>query len=182
VRFDHGEAGAARIAPGAHVVVVADELDGHDDLGRDAAAARVAARADAGALVLLVTTAGAAGAAERVLARQAELGDRAVVAVVAAGSVDADGHRPAVEDQLAAGAVVDALAATGLDATSPEAALVCSASVALRRAAGHLLTASVSAGATRDSGGQEAQVGARPAAPVVEVPLPGAVRAPGEAA
>lgn len=182
MRFDHGEAGAARIAPGAHVVVVADELDGHDGPGRDTAAARIAAHADAGALVLLVTTAGAAEAADRVLARQAELGDRAVVAVVAAGSVDADAHRPAVEDQLAAGSVVDALAAIGLDATSPEAALVCSAAVALRRAAGHLLSASVSAGATHASGGPEAPVAVRPAAPVVEVPRPGTGSAPGRAA
>ena len=41
-----------------------------------------------------------------VLARQAERGDRAVVAVVAAGALDDDGFRSAVEDVLAAGAVV----------------------------------------------------------------------------
>lgn len=172
VRFDHGEAGAARIAPGAHVVVVADELDGHGAVARDDLARRVAAVADPDALVLVVGAAGAGDAARRVLDRQAERGDRAVVAVVAAGSVDPDGHRPAVEDQLAAGAVVDALAALGIDFSSPEAALVCAAAVSLRRATGHLLTASVSAGALTEAGGPEAVAPARPDVPVVEVRAP----------
>lgn len=169
VRFDHGEAGAARTVPGAHVVVVTDVLDGHGTVGRDDLLARVAARADAGALVLSATATSAADAARRVLERQAERGDRAVVAVIAAGSVDDEGFRPTVEDQLAAGAVVDALAAVGLDFSSPEAALVCAAAVGLRRASSHLLTASTSATELQRTGRQEAVAAARTATDVAHV-------------
>ncbi|OUE31759.1 hypothetical protein BFL35_03730 [Clavibacter michiganensis] len=68
------------------------------------------------------------------------------MAVVAAGAVESDGSwRACAEDQLAAGAVVDALAALGIDGTSPEAAVACAAYQQLEPAVGHLLTASVSA-------------------------------------
>jgi hypothetical protein len=148
VRFDHGVAGAARIAPGAHVVVVVDVIDGHGTLTRDETVRVVAGLPEvaSGADVLVVTGAGAAPeVARHVVERQARRGDRALVAIVAAGAVDADGFRPAVEDQLAAGAVVDALAAVGIDFSSPEAAVACAASGALARASSHLLTASASA-------------------------------------
>jgi len=81
-----------------------------------------------------------------VLAHQEQLGQRAKVAVVASGErrVD-DTLRPAVEDQLAAGAVIGALAALGIDACSPEAAVAAASFEALRPAVRHLLTASVSA-------------------------------------
>ncbi len=46
-----------------------------------------------------------------------------------------------VEDLLAAGAVVDALVATGIDHTSPEAAVACAAYTGLRRAVRHLVSA-----------------------------------------
>ena len=99
-----------------------------------------------GADVLVVTGAGAAGeVARHVAERQTRRGDRALVAIVAAGAVEADGFRPAVEDQLAAGAVVDALAGVGIDFSSPEAAVACAAAGALARASWHLLTASASA-------------------------------------
>ncbi|MDQ2689363.1 MAG: phosphosulfolactate phosphohydrolase, partial [Chloroflexota bacterium] len=52
------------------------------------------------------------------------------------------GLRFAVEDQLGAGAVIDALAGLGLDHSSPEAAVACEAFRGLRRATRHLLTAS----------------------------------------
>ncbi|MDY0945359.1 hypothetical protein SOM11_05100 [Frigoribacterium sp. CFBP9039] len=171
VRLDHGIAGAGRIAPGAHLVVVVDALDGHGLLSTDETVAAVldaVAEGSEGAdrsegaddtergdgpvhaetvEVLLVTTpADADGVARRVLERQADRGDRAVVAIVAAGAVEPDGFRPAVEDQLAAGAVVDALAAVGIDSSSPEAAVACAAAVSLRRATSHLLTSSASAG------------------------------------
>jgi len=148
VRFDHGVAGAARVASGAHVVVVVDVLDGHGTLSRDETVRVVAGLAEVGvdADVLLVTGAGAApDVARHVVGRQARRGDRALVAIVAAGAVEADGFRPAVEDQLAAGAVVDALAAAGIDFSSPEAAVACAAAGALARASSHLLTASASA-------------------------------------
>lgn len=80
-----------------------------------------------------------------ILAFQAERGDRASVAVVAAGSVRPDGSiRFAVEDQLGAGAIIDALAAVGIDYCSPEAAAACASFTSLRGAVGHLVSASVS--------------------------------------
>ena len=83
--------------------------------------------------------------AEWILRRQAELGDRAMVAVIAAGEARPDGSvRFAVEDLLVAGAVIDALAEVGIDYSSPEAAAACAAYVGLKRATGHLLTASAS--------------------------------------
>ena len=162
VRFDHGVAGAARVAPGAHVVVVVDVLDGHGLLSRAEVLDRVAGLLDDGADLLSATGASSADAVARhVLDRQAARGDRAVVAVVAAGAVDDDGFRPAVEDQLAAGAVVDALAAAGIDFSSPEAALVCAAAVSLRRASSHLLTASSSAVELAEAGHGDAVAEAR---------------------
>ncbi|ROS50339.1 hypothetical protein [Frigoribacterium sp. PhB24] len=148
VRFDHGVAGAARIAPGAHVVVVVDVLDGHGTLSRDetvGAVTRLAELAHDTDVLLVTGTGGAADVARHVVDRQSQRGDRALVAVVAAGAVEPDGFRPAVEDQLAAGAVVDALAAVGIDFSSPEAAVTCAAAGALARASAHLLTASASA-------------------------------------
>src|SRR5690606_33592927 len=76
--------------------------------------------------------------AEWVLARQAERGDRFAVAVIAAGP------RSNVEDVLAAGAIIDALAVVGIDYCSPEAAVASAAFTSLRGAIGHLVSASVS--------------------------------------
>ena len=50
--------------------------------------------------------------------------------------------RFAVEDQLGAGAIIDALGALGIDHTSPDAAVASESFRALRRAVKHLLTAS----------------------------------------
>jgi 2-phosphosulfolactate phosphatase len=83
--------------------------------------------------------------AQWILKRQTEIGERAMVAVVAAGEARADGSiRFAVEDLLVAGAIIDALAEVGIDYCSPEAAAACAAFVGLKRATGHLLTASAS--------------------------------------
>jgi hypothetical protein len=169
VRLDQGVAGAARIAPGAHVVVVVDVLDGHGLLSTADVLDAVAAVSDDAALVLHATAASSADVARRVLDRQAERGDRAVVAVVAAGALDDDGFRSAVEDVLAAGSVVDALAASGIDFSSPEAAVACAAAVSLRRAQSHLLTASSSAAELAATGREEALVAARTPAPVATV-------------
>jgi 2-phosphosulfolactate phosphatase len=89
-------------------------------------------------------TAGAV--AQWVAALQKEQGRRLSIAIVAAGERRPAGDiRFAVEDQLAAGAVIDRLAQAGLDATSPEAAAAEGAFLHLQRAVGHLLTASVTA-------------------------------------
>ncbi|WP_235934554.1 2-phosphosulfolactate phosphatase [Agromyces humi] len=64
---------------------------------------------------------------------------------VAAGATAADAIRFAIEDQLAAGAVVDALVGLGIDHTSPEAAVACAAFEGLQHAATHLIGASGSA-------------------------------------
>lgn len=128
IRFDWGVEGARAIAPGAHIVVWADALGSTvPDLDHDGA--------------LITGSVGSRGAiADWVLARQVELGDRATVAVVAAGGPDG---RFAVEDLLAAGAVIDALAEVGIDYISPEAAAAVGAFTGLRNATGHILSASV---------------------------------------
>ena len=132
IRFDWGVEGAEAITPGAHILVWVDALateHAPDPLGVDAATA-----------VVLGTVGNCAELAAWVLERQVELGDRATVAVVAAGS---DDGRFAVEDLLAAGAVIDALAEVGIDYISPEAAAAVGAFTGLRNATGHILSASV---------------------------------------
>ena len=131
VRFDWGLDGAAVIGDGAHIVVWADALatpGAPDPLTIE------------GLAVIVATQGSAAAAAQWILDRQTELGDRAVVAVVAAGT---DDGRFAVEDFLAAGAVIDALSTLGIDSTSPEAAAASAAFEGLRTATLHLLSASV---------------------------------------
>lgn len=158
VRFGWGVAGARRVAVGAHLVVWVDVLP--DGAGVDHRA--VGRQLPAGAEVVLGHLANATAVAERVTSLQAALGDRCVVAVVAAGahpgpalddvaqaageSADVpDAPDPAVEDLLGAGAVIDALSAVGIDHCSPEAAAACAAYTGLRRAVRHLVTASESA-------------------------------------
>lgn len=85
------------------------------------------------------STGSAAGVAQWVLALQETLGDRAIVAIVGAGT---DNGGFAVEDFLAAGAVIDALATVGIDFNSPEAASACAAYEGLRNATLHLTSAS----------------------------------------
>ncbi|MCU1529209.1 MAG: hypothetical protein JWP75_2972 [Frondihabitans sp.] len=157
VRFEWGDAGVRRIAAGTHVVVVADELDGHGRASAAQLAAAIAETVGDGPAVLCVTEASSQAAAAWILRLQESVGDRAIVAVVGAGSIDDDGYRFAVEDHFAAGAVIDALASVGIDFSSPEAAAACASFTKLRRATGHLLTASVSAtGGAQDPAGQRA--------------------------
>jgi len=148
VRFDWGLDGAAAIAPGAHVVIWADAL-------ATAGAPDPAALAT-DAAVVVGTVGNRVAVAQWVLDLQARLGDRAVVAVVAAG---ADDGRFAVEDLLAAGAVIDAIADVGIDFTSPEAAAAVGAYAGLRNAASHVLTASVT-GKELAASGQQAVIDA----------------------
>jgi 2-phosphosulfolactate phosphatase len=104
------------------------------------------ALAERGRTVIAGSLRNAAAVADEVLALQERLGDRATVAVIPAGERHASGAlRPAVEDLLGAGAIVDALTAVGIDHCSPEAATASSAYHALRRGIGHLVSASASA-------------------------------------
>lgn len=139
VRLDWGVAGAGRILPGAHVAVVVDVLPSPDG---DAIAATLAGRA---LVVLAGSLRNRTAVARRILELQEERGERLMVAIVAAGEDTGDGLRFTIEDQLGAGAVVDALIALGIDHTSPEAAVACAAFEGLRHAATHLIGASGSA-------------------------------------
>ena len=134
VRFDWGIAGAASVGTGADAVIWVDQL------GEPSAVVPDARTVVAGSIQ------NSAAVASWVLDRQAEAGDRFTVAVVAAGEPrEGGGLRFAVEDLLAAGAVIDALAAVGIDYCSPEAAAACAAYTGLRRGVGHLVSASESA-------------------------------------
>jgi 2-phosphosulfolactate phosphatase len=96
----------------------------------------------------------AADVAATALRRQADLGGRFVIAVVAAGAPRPDGTlRFAVEDLLAAGAIIEALAAAGIDHQSPEAAAAASAYTGLKNATRHLISASASSREQRESSG-----------------------------
>lgn len=127
VRFEWGTDGALAVGDGAHVLVWCDALP------------TGSAVPEFDGAVLLGSHGNAAQTAEWILALQERLGDRAVVAVVAAGT---DDGRFAVEDFLAAGAVVDALATMGIDFNSPEAASACASFEGLRNAMVHLTSAS----------------------------------------
>lgn len=175
VRFDWGSAGAERIVPGAHVVVLVDALSfttttviaaergadaeaGGADIADDAADAHSEALAsslsDTGAVVLAASLRNRTAVAQRILALQEHRGERTVVAIIAAGEpVDAShGTRFTIEDQLTAGAVIDALVSLGIDHTSPEAAVASAAFEGLRHAVVHLIGASGSGTALTTAG------------------------------
>jgi hypothetical protein len=136
VRFDWGLAGLEAIGADADVVVWVDAIatvPPPDHLPAASASA-----------VIDVDVRTAAAAARWLLAVQERLARRITIAVVAAGEPRPDGStRCAVEDQLAAGAVVSHLGALGIDATSPEAATAEAAYRQLERAVGHLVSAGV---------------------------------------
>ena len=139
VRFDWGVAGAHAVAADADVVVWVDAM-------REPGAALELAALPPAPAVVEAAIPDAAAAARWVLDRQEAVRRRFGIAVIAAGATRPDGTtRFAVEDLLAAGAVIDQLAALGLDATSPEAAAAEAAYRGLQRAVGHLLTACVTA-------------------------------------
>lgn len=136
VRFDWSTEGAAAVAADADVVVWVDALPGDPS---------DAPELPSSGAVLAAGLTDASAVARWILDEQVRLGRRAMVAVVAAGGTTPSGStRFAVEDLLAAGAVVDALAALGIDYSSPEAAAACAAFTGLRGAVAHLLTASAS--------------------------------------
>lgn len=163
VRLEWGADGLRRLAP-SDIVVVVDVLRFSSTVSREVAAGRsapldesahavsingaaiAAAAAEAGATVMAGCLRNASAVASAVLAEQTARAARTSVAVIAAGELNGREQgapvRVAVEDQLGAGAVVDALASLGIDHTSPEAAAACEAFRGLRRAVRHLLTAS----------------------------------------
>ena len=136
-----------------------DELDGPVVLPSPNGGALAASLAGRGVVVLAGALRNRTAVAEHILALQEERGERTIVAIVAAGErtnaaerSDAEAGagadepiRFAIEDQLAAGAIVDALVGLGIDHTSPEAAVACAAFEGLRHAATHLIGASGSA-------------------------------------
>lgn len=146
VRFDWGVAGFQALAAAADVVVIADALP----------SVRPTAEQPTPLGAHNVIRAGLhnrTAVARWVLDRQAEKGDRFSVAVIAAGDRRADGtSRWAVEDLLAAGAVVDALTGLGIDHCSPEAAAASAAFVGLKQAVKHLVGASETAQALAAAG------------------------------
>ena len=162
VRFDQGAAAASRIAASADIAVWVDALarvtTGGDPSGVDASGVDVNGALrdflDALPTECAVVASGLVDAhavASWILVEQERLGRRAYIAIVAPASAGGAFDATAV---LAAGALVDALTELGIDDTAPEAAVACAAFVGLRRAVGHLVTASgtgrsaVSAGAS----------------------------------
>ena len=105
VRFDWGRSGADAIGRDVEAIVWVDELGAAPIPDLPLGPAVVAAGLDS-----------AGSLAAWALDRQESLGGRFRIAVVAAGATRADGgERFAVEDLLAAGAVIDALAEGGID-------------------------------------------------------------------
>ena len=127
VRLDWAATGAERIQSGADVCVWVDTLP----TGPRPTSVRATLVAD-----LRNRTA----VAQWILGEQVRRGNRTSIAIIAAGTPDGGF---AVEDFLAAGALVDALATVGIDFCSPEAAAAAAAFTGLKGAAGHLITASV---------------------------------------
>ncbi|MEA9984586.1 hypothetical protein [Subtercola sp. RTI3] len=139
VRFGRGASGLAEVGAHADVVVWVDALP---SLSADGTLVPPALPpfselpAPAAPPLFLAGLRTRTRAAEWMLAHQVAAGSRVSVAVIAAHDT--------VEDTLAAGAVIDALAGLGIDFSSPEAAVVCASFTALERAVGHLFSASVS--------------------------------------
>ena len=140
VRFDWGVEGAAAIAHDVDVVIVVDVLSPTEGSSPVLDALR-----EGTASVVAASLRNRTAVAEWALAQQGDKGERFFIAVIAAGEPRADGTtRFAVEDLLAAGAVIDALADVGIDYCSPEAAAASASFTGLRNATGHLIGASAS--------------------------------------
>ena len=134
VRFDWATAGAHAIGTDADVIVWVDAIrEGGSDVNLT--------ELPLGPSVISADLSTAHAAAQWVIDLQVKLAKRILIAIVAAGSSRNDQLRVTTEDLLAAGAVIDQLAALGLDATSPEAAAAEAAYRGLARATSHLLTA-----------------------------------------
>jgi 2-phosphosulfolactate phosphatase len=167
VRFDWGIEGARAVASDADVIVIVDILsfctavdvavaaggsvelkvgDAPDtDVVPGTDGSRIAAAlVDHPGIVIAGSLRNATAVAHWILAHQDETGNRLAIAIIAAGDRRGDVPRVTVEDLLGAGAIIDALAAVGLDACSPEAAAAAASFAGLKRATKHLITASSS--------------------------------------
>jgi hypothetical protein len=134
VRFDWGTAGATAVGRDADALIWVDQL------GEPAGPAGSVAGVLEGAEEL----------GDWALAQQELAGGRFRIAIVAAGASRDDGSlRFAVEDLLAAGAIIEAIADRGIDHQSPEAAAAAAAYRGLSTATRHLISASVSARESR---------------------------------
>lgn len=174
VRAEWGVAGMRRLAA-TDVVVVVDVLRYSSVISRRVAQGETVAEADlrsrslngsalveAAAVlphaptVLIGCLRNARAIARAVAAIQAQRGERTHVAVIAAGELSGRESganlRFAVEDHLGRGAVIDALAAEGIDHTSPEAAAAGASYRSLRAAVRHLLHAT---GSGRELGARD---------------------------
>ncbi len=163
VRFDWGFAGARAVASDADVVVWVDALRPLAARVEDqpTVATALAASVPAGAAIVAGGLVNATATARWILDEQVRLGRRAMVSIISAGEPRPGGAmRFTVEDLLAAGAVVDALGALGIDYASPEAAAACAAFTGLRGAVAHLLTASASGQASVAAGHDRAEISA----------------------
>jgi len=137
VRFDWGLPGAVVIGDDADVIVWVDQLG---LIEAEVPATRVPEHG-----VVWGTIQNRRALADWALERQGDLGDRFTIAVIAAGEPRDDGTlRFAVEDLLAAGAVIDALADVGIDYCSPESAAASASFTGLRNATSHLISSSAS--------------------------------------
>ncbi|MGV8875888.1 MAG: hypothetical protein ACOH1K_00100 [Rhodoglobus sp.] len=148
VRFGFGLRQALALSLGADVLIWADALPAlaltapHPGAEVRIGVALLPAlpALPAPAAILTAGTGAAHSVAHWVLARQTSHATRVTVAVIAVG--DHEGGF-AVEDLLAAGAIISALADVGIDYMSPEAASAAAAFTGLALAHDHLLSASV---------------------------------------
>jgi 2-phosphosulfolactate phosphatase len=157
VRFDWGVAGFQALAGHSDVIILADALPPVRPPAAPTGERQPAASTSLAAhRVLAAGLRNRSAVAEWVLERQAEKGGRFSVAVIAVGESRPDGSlRLAVEDLLAAGAVIDALSDLGIDHCSPEAAAASAGFVGLKRALRHLISGSESGQALGASGRQD---------------------------
>ena len=187
VRLDWGLAGLERLAEADVVVIVdvlhfsstlADAVAAGDDVdlseaatwSSDSVAPAIAVTAAAGgATVLVGSIRNATAVARAVQTIQETRQARTSVALIATGERDGSNDvRFAVEDQLGAGAIVSALTDLGIDHTAPDAAVAAEGFRALRRALGHLVSAS---GSGRDAADAPSVAGASRLDAVSAVPV-----------
>ncbi|WP_345761966.1 2-phosphosulfolactate phosphatase [Diaminobutyricibacter sp. McL0608] len=163
LRFEWGFAGARAVASDADIVVWVDAVGPLSAPAEDqpSVATALAASVAVGAAIIEGGLTNATATARWILDEQVRLGRRAMVSIIAAGEPrSGGGTRFAVEDLLAAGAVIDALGVLGIDYTSPEAAAACASFTGLRGAVAHLLTASASGQAVLAAGSDRATIAA----------------------